>query len=740
MEIAVSVVVPAYNTSRGILRGLDSLRRQTMPRERFEVIYVDDGSTDGTGELLDSELAGEPNFSVVHIENSGWPGRPRNIGVERARGQYVFFMDDDDRLGPEALERLYAKAVQDEADIVIGRMAGVGRNAPREVFQRPMSNGSLRTRPVLLSTLTVQKLFRRAFLLENGISFPDGKVRLEDHMFMLRAYLATDRVSVVHDYTCYYWVRNKGFGNISYSRKEPAEFLGSIEQIFDIIDEHVEPGAFRDRLIAHWLRSKLLGLFQGGKFLRQDHERTAMMHELAGDLVRRRVPEQAVARLNAFSRLRAAALTADDPRLLRPVAEFEEDIAHRTRITGFSWEGAALVVDTETTLEHASTGAPLEFRREGDSVYWDLPDELLAVPAIKEAAEISGEVDKVVCRAFASRSGDPAVVRLPLDVEAHQEPAETPGRFRLRLSGRMRVDADGGDHGHPLTGTWWFSTRVVIGGIGHNTMLGPDRTREAERTRTPAFVGTADAPRFANPYWNADGLLTLSTVGSWRPLRRAVRTGLAPTVSRTAAGLRVEIPLAVHAAAPGTLMLVCTGEGREPLSASARVYAAPRRPDGTALPTAVLSATLPMPSGHGGVLHIGVGEGDAHTRLGLDLYRTPLGWRIGRPEGPLARRCARACVRKARRTARRMPRPVRRAYVGVKQALRTAGRGRSAPEPAAATAAASSGAPVPSTAAERTVEAPPVRTAPRVGAGVGSGAGTPAREKRALADGSRRSG
>ncbi|GAB3448305.1 hypothetical protein GCM10027570_21710 [Streptomonospora sediminis] len=677
MDIAVSVVVPAYNTSRGILRGLESLRRQTLPRERFEVVYVDDGSTDGTGELLDTELAGEPNFSVVHIDNSGWPGRPRNVGVEHARGEYVFFMDDDDRLGPEALERLHNRAVQDGADIVAGRMAGVGRGAPREVFQQPMSQGSLRTHPVLLSTLTVQKLFRRAFLRDRGLAFAEGRIRLEDHMFMLRAYLATDRVSVVHDYTCYYWVRNDGFGNISFAPKEPAEFLASIEQIFDIIDREVEPGAFRDRLIAHWLRSKLLGLFQGRKFLRQDPERIALMHRLAGDLVRRRATEGALRRLNAYSRLRAAALTADDPALLRSVAEFEAETVHRTRITGFRWQGTELVVGTETTLERKSTGAPMEFVREGSRVYWDLPGDLAAVPAIKQAAEISGELPKIVHRAFASRSGDPAEVKLPLEFQRREEAGSAPGRFRLRLTGSMRIDAAAADHGRAVTGTWSFGTRVVIGGIGSNQSVGPDRSDEAQRTRAPAFIGAGRSARFVNVYWNSADLLTLTTQGSWRPLRRALRTGLPAAVARTASGLRVEIPLAVQAAASGTLTLTCAAEGRPPVSAEARVWAPPREPDGgRALPTAVLSAAVPVPRGPG-VLHIGVGDGDEHTPLGLDLYWTPLGWRIGRSHGSLPQRCVNAANRSARRLARRLPAPVRRIAVGARDTLRasTAGAG-----------------------------------------------------------------
>ncbi|QBI52777.1 glycosyltransferase family 2 protein [Streptomonospora litoralis] len=672
MDIDVSVVVPTYNTSQGVLRGLESLRSQSLSRDRFEVIYVDDGSTDGTGELLDAEVADEPNFSVVHIDNSGWPGRPRNIGVQHARGSYVFFMDDDDRLGPEALERLHHKAVEDEADIVVGRMAGVGRNTPREIFQKPMSQGSLRTHPVLLSTLTVQKLFRRGFLLDNGLSFPEGKVRLEDHIFMLRAYLATDRVSVVHDYTCYYWVRNKGFGNISFARKEPAEFLESIERIFDTIEEHVEPGPFRDHLIAHWLRSKLLGLYQGPKFLRQDPEVITQMHRIGAELVRRRVTDGALSRLNAFARLRAAALTADDPDLLRPVAEFEEDMVHRTRITGFRWEGTELVVGTETTLQRKSTGEPVEFVREGESVYWDLPEKLLAVPAVKEAAEISAQLGKPTYRAYASRSDDPSVIKLPLNAEPREEPGAAPDRIRLRLTGSMRVDAATADHGGPIGGLWWFSTRLVIGGLGDNHTLGPDHTSAAEYTRAPAFIGSGQSARFVNPYFGSGDVLTLSATGSWRPLRRALRTGLPSTVSRTTSGLRVEIPLAVHAADSGALTLTCTADGRAAVSASARVYAPQRHPDGLELPVSVLSATVPVASGRG-VLHLGVGEGDDHTPLGLDVYWTPLGRRIGRAQGSLARRCMVTLNRRMRRAAGRLPRPLRAALRRNRGILRPSG-------------------------------------------------------------------
>ena len=73
---------------------------------------------------------------VEHIPNSGWPGRPRNIGIEIARGEFVYFVDNDDWVGREALERMHAMAVRDEADIVIGKVVGHGKSVPRNLFRR----------------------------------------------------------------------------------------------------------------------------------------------------------------------------------------------------------------------------------------------------------------------------------------------------------------------------------------------------------------------------------------------------------------------------------------------------------------------------------------------------------------------------------------------------------------------------------------------------------------------------
>ncbi|MBW3652653.1 MAG: glycosyltransferase, partial [Actinobacteria bacterium] len=134
-------------------------------------------------ETLDALAADHERVHVRHIPNSGWPGRPRNIGIDMARGEFVFFVDNDDWLGPEALERLYGYATRLGSDIVMGKVVGHGtQRVPRGIFRRNEEDVDLEWRP-LLYLLSPHKLFRRSFLEEHRLRFPEGRRRLEDHVF-----------------------------------------------------------------------------------------------------------------------------------------------------------------------------------------------------------------------------------------------------------------------------------------------------------------------------------------------------------------------------------------------------------------------------------------------------------------------------------------------------------------------------------------------------------------------------
>src|SRR3954452_12612256 len=265
--LKVSVIVPVFNPGDNIEECIDSLIGQSLPRDEYEVIFVDDGSTDGTPARLDSLAATHPNVRVEHIPASGWPGKPRNVGLGMARGEFVLFVDNDDWIGPEALERLYARAVADDADVVVGKVVGAGKFVPRRLFEQNRSGVGLDW-PPLLTLPTPHKLFRRSLLDEHGVRFPEGRRRLEDHVFPIHAYFHARSVSVLADYACYYWVlRADDHDNASFQAFEPKQYYENLREVLDLVVEHTEPGALRERLLAHWYRGKMLGRVGGTWFV-----------------------------------------------------------------------------------------------------------------------------------------------------------------------------------------------------------------------------------------------------------------------------------------------------------------------------------------------------------------------------------------------------------------------------------------------------------------------------------------
>lgn len=112
----VSLIIPVYNAEDYIVRSIDTVLAQTF--SGLEVILVDDGSTDHTPEILDWYAGRYPNITVIHQANSGVPAA-RNTGVRHAGGMYIGFMDNDDMLCPDMIERLYDSITANDCDIAV---------------------------------------------------------------------------------------------------------------------------------------------------------------------------------------------------------------------------------------------------------------------------------------------------------------------------------------------------------------------------------------------------------------------------------------------------------------------------------------------------------------------------------------------------------------------------------------------------------------------------------------------
>ena len=112
----VSVIMPAYNVDRYVRRAVESLQNQTL--RNFELLVVDDGSTDRTGEILDRMAERDIRITVFHNQNGGAPAA-RNYALDRARGTYIHFMDADDWIEPRMLEDMVSLAGRSRLDLVI---------------------------------------------------------------------------------------------------------------------------------------------------------------------------------------------------------------------------------------------------------------------------------------------------------------------------------------------------------------------------------------------------------------------------------------------------------------------------------------------------------------------------------------------------------------------------------------------------------------------------------------------
>lgn len=345
----VSVVVPVYRPGDEFDDLIRSLDQQSLSPREFEVVLCDDGSGEPTAGRLEAIVGGRSHMRVLRLPHTGWPGTPRNHGIDAARGRYVYFVDQDDRLPPGALRSLADFADRHASDVVVGREVGEGRRIPRAVFRRDVPNAVLGEDP-LLEMLTPHKLFRTAFLREHGIRFPDGRVRLEDHLFVMAAYFAATTISILASEPCYIWVKRPG--SASSSRIDPASYFPHLEAVLDLVEAHTAPGPTRDTLLRHWYRGKVLKRLEGRRMLRYPTAYRENLLDHVIPLARRRFGPSVEEGLPFPLRVRSALLRGGHRDALERLAEFEAALELEATIRAVEWTKRAklqLTVDLRIT-------------------------------------------------------------------------------------------------------------------------------------------------------------------------------------------------------------------------------------------------------------------------------------------------------------------------------------------------------------------------------------------------------
>ncbi|NMC61989.1 MAG: glycosyltransferase family 2 protein [SAR324 cluster bacterium] len=208
----ISVIIPIYNNSPLITLTLNSIVKQSF--KGFEIILVDDGSTDNSIELARKVLENtDLKFSIIQQENSG-VSCARNKGLENANGDYIYFLDGDDQVEPECLESLFLRMVEFEADVVVCSYdVRTSDGKVQRTFDKRFSysyesiSGPKYAELVLKHktwACTGTILWRKSFLDKTGVVYTQGAFNGQDVEFTLKNLSQASRVSCVDSVLMHY--------------------------------------------------------------------------------------------------------------------------------------------------------------------------------------------------------------------------------------------------------------------------------------------------------------------------------------------------------------------------------------------------------------------------------------------------------------------------------------------------------------------------------------------------------
>lgn len=231
----ISIIIPVYNKAEYINDCLDSLLRQDFGS--FEIICVDDGSTDNSGALCDQRAADDNRIRVIHTENGGVTAARRK-GVEAAKGKFIVFVDADDMLLPDALKTLHQAITDSNADEVIGTYKDQYGRIHDSGFR-----GEQSCEPLVRNLLAVKNSFCvlwgiifKKTLLEGCLNTPREIVEREDSLMQIKCLMKSPKVHFIPQavYLHYEDMPNNRVEDLGMIRIYDAELKQTLQPQWDI--------------------------------------------------------------------------------------------------------------------------------------------------------------------------------------------------------------------------------------------------------------------------------------------------------------------------------------------------------------------------------------------------------------------------------------------------------------------------------------------------------------------------
>lgn len=248
----ISIIVPIYNAGQFLQRRIDSLLNQSL--KEIEIILVLDCPTDGSDKIAESYSQQDIRIVLIYNQTNLHIGLSRNEGLRVASGVYVTFGDHDDYCELDMYEKMYRKAIETDADVVVSPYYAVTSNAVTLFDYSPslsdaefqsesfafMVGGPRARRPlsVMSNTAVWSQIYKRSFLTYHKIIFQDNrKITFEDRLFLIEVYYFANKVAVLHEAFAYHIYHEENSGS-KYSYRSMDVIINYLLYIHGFLDRH----------------------------------------------------------------------------------------------------------------------------------------------------------------------------------------------------------------------------------------------------------------------------------------------------------------------------------------------------------------------------------------------------------------------------------------------------------------------------------------------------------------------
>ena len=240
----VSVIIPVYNTEKYLSACIDSVLQQD--NVSFEIILVDDGSTDSSANICDTYAKDYDNIKAIHIQNSG-PATAKNIGLKHVQGNYIALTDSDDKMEPLMLFKMVSAGYKYDADIICCNYKQVDEQGHVSHLNSTNQQYILNHEEGLIHFFSKDKiysqcwtkLYKRQMLVDNGIENDPGLRTDEDFIFNIRAFIKASTTVIVDEPLYEYTHRSSSLAH-AYYKKNISQYIDNRIQRVQVTQDAVK--------------------------------------------------------------------------------------------------------------------------------------------------------------------------------------------------------------------------------------------------------------------------------------------------------------------------------------------------------------------------------------------------------------------------------------------------------------------------------------------------------------------